>query len=138
MARASNDVSRIVCANTIQENDRRLCEARLKNQVLRHRGGPRVDIPVCISLFAEEPSVCTAASSCLCSIYTIPRRCSALIGIVAYMFLFGFFFLGKVPNSAGPEQTVWQAQPSRGNELPEVLGQESDVLQRERKYRFSY
>lgn len=37
MARASNDVSRIVCANTIQENKKRLLEARIKNQVLRHK-----------------------------------------------------------------------------------------------------
>ncbi|XP_070162359.1 uncharacterized protein [Polyergus mexicanus] len=29
---ASNDVSRIVCANTIQENEKRLLEARIKNQ----------------------------------------------------------------------------------------------------------
>lgn len=33
MARASNDVSRIVCANIIQENEKRLLEARIKNQV---------------------------------------------------------------------------------------------------------
>lgn len=32
MARAGGDVSRIVCANTIQQNDRRLREARIKNQ----------------------------------------------------------------------------------------------------------
>ncbi|KMR04690.1 e3 ubiquitin-protein ligase uhrf2 [Lasius niger] len=32
MARASNDVSRIVCANIIQENEKRLLEARIKNQ----------------------------------------------------------------------------------------------------------
>ncbi|XP_018402890.1 PREDICTED: putative uncharacterized protein DDB_G0292292 [Cyphomyrmex costatus] len=32
MARSSNDVSRAVCANAIQENDRRLREARTKNQ----------------------------------------------------------------------------------------------------------
>lgn len=32
MARASNDASRIVCANVIQENEKRLHEARIKNQ----------------------------------------------------------------------------------------------------------
>lgn len=37
MARASNDVSRIVCANIIQENKKRLLEARIKNQVLLHK-----------------------------------------------------------------------------------------------------
>lgn len=37
MARASNDVSRIVCANIVQENKKRLLEARIKNQVLVHK-----------------------------------------------------------------------------------------------------
>lgn len=43
MAKASGDVSRTVCANTIQENERRLREALdlIKNQVLRHGGLPR-------------------------------------------------------------------------------------------------
>lgn len=37
MARASNDISRIVCANIVQENKKRLLEARIKNQVLLHK-----------------------------------------------------------------------------------------------------
>lgn len=50
MARASNDVSRIVCANIIRENKKRLLEARIKNQVLLHK----VILPILKSLGIEE------------------------------------------------------------------------------------
>lgn len=53
MARASDDVVlRIVCANTVPENEKKLLEARIKHQVLRHKA-VRDDDPV-------EGSICTA------------------------------------------------------------------------------
>lgn len=54
MARAGGDVSRIVCANTIQQNDRRLREARIKNQVYRARRR-RPTFAVCVSPVCRVP-----------------------------------------------------------------------------------
>lgn len=73
MAKASSDVSRAVCANTIQENEKRLHEALdlIKNQVLRHRGGSLICVPF-IPFSLPKNFLHPAATSRFSSIYIMP------------------------------------------------------------------
>lgn len=131
MARASSDVSRAVCANTIQANERKLREARIKNQVLRHRAVPPIFLyPVRAVFPAEEDLRCPVSV-----LFTLFLGIT-LVSIIA---CFHFpLFSGKKPNQTGSKQIVWQTQPSRGGKLAEVFGQVESVVQQDCKYCLYY